>query len=69
MKINSEPQIILVNLNRVLIFILASAGMLMDNYQPSDLFCICSLIVWLWLPAFIQIETKILNNISRNILW
>ena len=52
------------NMNRVFIFAFTVAGLLMDGYQPADALCSFALIVWLWLPQFIQFEAKALKYIS-----
>ncbi|MEA3242703.1 MAG: hypothetical protein U9Q19_04585 [Pseudomonadota bacterium] len=51
----------LVNFNRVLIFTLTFAGLLMDGYQLSDLPFTLALLVWLWLAVFTQMEANILR--------
>jgi hypothetical protein len=55
----------LVNFNRVLIFALSLAGLLMDGYQGSDLPFTLALLVWLWLAVFTQMEAKILHRTRR----
>jgi len=51
----------LVNFNRVLIFALTFAGLLMDGYQSADLPFTLALLVWLWLAVFTQMEANILR--------
>jgi len=51
----------LVNFNRVLIFVLTLAGLLMDGYQSADLPFTLALLVWLWLAVFTQMEANILR--------
>jgi len=51
----------LINFNRVLIFVLTFAGLLMDGYQISDLPFTLALLVWLWLAVFTQMEASILR--------
>ena len=51
----------LINLNRVLIFALTLAGLLMDGLQLSDLFCATGLLMWLWLPLCTHLEVRLLQ--------
>jgi len=59
-----NTQLTLDNMNRVLIFTLTSAGMLMDGYHYTDILCIGSLIIWLWLPAINKIEIGVLKRVN-----
>ena len=54
------------NVNRLIIFILTVAGLLMDGFQNADIFCTIALIVWLWLPLCTRIEVKAINYISAR---
>jgi hypothetical protein len=47
---NARQRNRLMNLNRVLIFVLTLGGLLLDGFQIADLLCTLSLFVWLWLP-------------------
>jgi hypothetical protein len=51
----------LINLNRVLIFALTLAGLLMDGLQLSNLFCAIGLLMWLWLPLCTHLEARLLH--------
>lgn len=61
---SSKQQSFLGNMNRVIIFALTVAGLLMDGYQAADLLCTFALVVWLWLPQCISFEAKALKFIS-----
>ena len=52
------------NMNRLIIFSLTVAGLLMDGFQSSDIPCIIALVVWLWLPTCTRIEAKAIDYIS-----
>jgi len=52
------------NVNRMIIFSLTVAGLLMDGFQSSDVPCTIALIVWLWLPTCTRIEAKAIDFIS-----
>ena len=52
------------NVNRMIIFLLTVAGLLMDGLQSSDVFCTVALIVWLWLPTCTRIEAKAIDYFS-----
>lgn len=52
------------NMNRVFIFALTVAGLLMDGYQAADVFCTFALVVWLWLPQCIKYEAKALKYMN-----
>ena len=52
------------NVNRLIIFSLTVAGLLMDGFQSSDILCTIALIVWLWLPTCTRIEAKAIDFIS-----
>lgn len=51
-------------MNRVLIFALTVAGLLMDGYQAADILCTSALVVWLWQPLFVKFEAKALKYIN-----
>lgn len=63
---NTRQLGLLVNLNRVLIFVLTLAGLLMDGCQLSDLPCTFALLVWLWLPLFTRVEANILKRVGSK---
>jgi len=52
------------NMNRLIIFFLTVAGLLMDGFQSSDTLCSIALVVWLWLPLCTRIEAKAIDHIS-----
>ena len=54
------------NMNRMIIFSLTVAGLLMDGFHPSDIPCTIALIVWLWLPLCTRIEAKAINFINTK---
>ncbi|MCP4406816.1 MAG: hypothetical protein GY807_03485 [Gammaproteobacteria bacterium] len=51
-------------MNRLFIFTLSLAGLLMDGYQRADLPLAVALVVWLWLPLCARMETRIINRVS-----
>ena len=58
-------------MNRLFIFSLTVAGLLMDGFQNSDIPCTIAMIIWLWLPLFIKIEAKaisFINEIQQNFI-
>lgn len=57
---------LLVNFNRVLIFILSLTGLLMDGYQHADLPVTLALLAWLWLALCTRLEAKILTWVQRS---
>lgn len=59
-----KQQNYLSNVNRMIIFLLTVAGILMDGFQYADILCAIALIVWLWLPLCTRIEAKAINYIS-----
>lgn len=61
---SSKQRSFLSNMNRVFIFALTVAGLLMDGYQSADILCTFALVVWLWLPQCIKFEAKALKYIS-----
>lgn len=61
---SNKQQSSLRNMNRVFIFILTVAGLLMDGYQTADVLCSFALVNWLWLPQCIKFEAKALRYIS-----
>lgn len=61
---SSKQRSFLSNMNRVFIFALTVAGLLMDGYQSADILCTFALVVWLWLPHCIKFEAKALKYIS-----
>lgn len=58
---NAKQRCLLVNLNRVLIFALTLAGLLMDGFSYADLLCGLALFVWLWLPHCTRVEASLLQ--------
>lgn len=50
--------------HRILIFGLSLIGMLMDDFQLSDVVLAVALMVWLWLPYWIQLEGRLLQRID-----
>ena len=63
---SSKQRSFLSNMNRVFIFALTVAGLLMDGYQSADLLCTFALVVWLWLPQFIRLEAKALAMLAAD---
>jgi hypothetical protein len=61
---NTKQLGLLINLNRVLIFVLTLVGLLMDGAQLADLPCTFALLVWLWLPVFTRMEANILKRVG-----
>ena len=60
-----KQQSYLSNMNRMIIFSLTMAGLLMDGFQPGDIPYTLALIVWLWMPLCTRIEAKAINYISN----
>ena len=54
------------NLNRMIIFSLTVAGLLMDGFHSSDIPCTIALIVWLCLPLCTRIEAKAISFINTK---
>lgn len=63
---NARQRSFLVNLNRVLIFALSVAGLLMDGFQSADLPVTLALFVWLWLPLCTRLEAHLLARVSHK---
>lgn len=57
---------LLVHLNRLLIFALSLAGLLMDGCQASDLPVTVALLVWLWMALWTRMEEKLLSWARRH---
>lgn len=52
------------NMNRIIIFSLTLAGLLIDGIHTSDILCTIAVFVWLWMPLCTRIETKAIDYIS-----
>lgn len=65
-NMSPKQRSLLVNLNRLFIFLLSLAGLLMDGYHGADLPCGIALVVWLWLPFCARMEAKVLNRVSAK---
>jgi len=63
---SNQQRSYLSNVNRMIIFSLTVAGLLMDGFQSSDVPCTIALIVWLWLPTCTRIEAKAIDFISTK---
>ena len=63
---NARQRSLLVNLNRIVIFVLTLGGLLMDGFQDSDLPCTVALFLWLWLPLCTRLETHLLQWAGRQ---
>jgi hypothetical protein len=63
---NTRQRNRLMNLNRVLIFVLTSGGLLMDGLQIADLLCSLALVVWLWMPLCTRLEVHLLQRIDAK---
>ena len=63
---NARQRNRLINLNRVLIFVLTLGGLLLDGLQIADLLCTLALFVWLWLPLCTRLEVHLLRRIDRK---
>ena len=61
---NARQRNRLMNLNRVLIFVLTLGGLLLDGLQIADLLCTLALFVWLWLPLCTRLEVHLLHRIN-----
>lgn len=56
---------LLMNGNRALIFFLTLTGMSMDGLEHSDIILALAVIFWLWLPYWIHLEGKLLQQIEE----
>ncbi len=56
----------LIQMNRVLIFVLSLIGMSMDGYTGADIVLTAALVVWLWLPQCTRIECRIIEHLDAN---
>jgi hypothetical protein len=63
---NTRQRSRLMNLNRVLIFVLTLGGLLMDGLQIADLLGTLALVVWLWLPLCTRLEAYLLHRIDAK---
>jgi hypothetical protein len=63
---NARQRNRLINLNRVLIFVLTLGGLLLDGLQIADLLGALALFVWLWLPLCTRLEVRLLHRIDRK---
>jgi hypothetical protein len=61
---NARQRNRLINLNRVLIFVLTLGGLLLDGLQIADLLGTLALFVWLWLPLCTRLEVRLLHRID-----
>jgi len=61
---NARQRKRLMNLNRVLIFVLTLGGLLLDGLQIADLLCTLALFVWLWMPLCTRLEAHLLHRID-----
>lgn len=55
----------LVNGNRLLIFVLTLIGMSLDGFARDDAVLSIAAVVWLWLPHWISLESKLLRQIEE----
>lgn len=65
-EMSPKQRSLLGNLNRILIFFLSLAGLLMDSFQSADLPCAMAIVFWLWLPFCARMEAKVLNRVSAK---
>jgi hypothetical protein len=65
-EMNAKRRNRLININRVLIFVLTLSGLLMDGLQLADLPCTLALFVWLWLPLCTRLEAHLLHWIDAR---
>lgn len=56
----------LTNVNRVLIFTLTLAGMVMDGIRFADVLCTVALFLWLWLPMCTRQEVHLLRWLEEK---
>jgi TRAP-type C4-dicarboxylate transport system permease small subunit len=61
-KKNSSTQERIHHINRFVIVVLIVIGLLIDGYQASGLFILCSSIFWLWLPEIERAEATIFKR-------
>ncbi len=52
------------HLNRVLIGLAGTVGLLMDGFQGGDALCIVSMLFWLWQSECNVVEEKLLDQIK-----
>jgi hypothetical protein len=62
---NARQRNRLMNLNRVMIFVLTSGGMLLDGIQIADLLCTLALFVWLWMPLCTRLEAYLASSFEN----
>jgi hypothetical protein len=62
----TDPRNRLVNLNRVLVFVLTLGGLLMDGFRIADLLCTLAVCLWLWMPHCTRLEAQLLRWIARR---
>lgn len=63
---NARQNSRLINLNRMLIFILTVMGLLLDGLQLADLLGTAALFVWLWMPLCARLEARLLHRIDSR---
>ena len=63
---NARQRNHLVNLNRILIFVLTLIGLLLDGLQIADLLGTLALFMWLWLPLCTRLESHLLRRIDEK---
>ena len=63
---NARQRNRLMNLNRVLIFVLTLGGLLLDGLQIADLLCTLALFMWLWMPLCTRLEVHLLHRIDAK---
>ena len=63
---SSKHRSYLGTINRMVIFSLSVAGLLMDSFQPADVPFTVALIVWLWLPLCTRFEARAIDFISMK---
>ena len=61
---NARQRNHLVNLNRVLIFVMTLLGLLLDGLQIADLLGTLALFMWQWLPLCTRLESHLLHRID-----
>lgn len=52
----------LMQLNRVAILVLSVFGMSMDGFEAADAVLALALVIWLWMPLCIKLESRVFGK-------
>ena len=64
----AEPQLLTVShaLTRAVILVLSLAGFAGDGLQITDAYFAVALVLWLWMPACVALEARLLRSLFRS---